>query len=90
MTVAITKRMHTIVIGGTPELRMVFELTNERPQNSTVPQTASSGRVLVPAARTARGRDGAWLSIVWRRGYQKGGGYSSFSFFSFGEITIRQ
>ena len=42
---AITNRMQTMVIGGTPELRMVFELTKESPQNRTVPQTASVGRV---------------------------------------------
>jgi hypothetical protein len=36
-----------MVIGGTPELRIVFELTNERPQKRTVPQTARVGTVLL-------------------------------------------
>jgi hypothetical protein len=34
--------MHTIVIGGTPELRMILELTKDSPQKRTVPQTARS------------------------------------------------
>ncbi len=45
ITVATTKRMVTMVIGGTPEERMVLELTKDSPQKRTVPQTASVGRV---------------------------------------------
>jgi hypothetical protein len=77
MTVAMRKRMHTIVIGGTPEFRIVFELTNESPQKSTVPQTARSGSVLDMMAYATRN---AVCPAT----------YSSFNFFSFGEITIRQ
>jgi len=66
-----------MVIGGTPEFRIVFELTNERPQKSTVPQTARSGSVLDMMGYATR-------NTVCPATY------SSFSFFSFGEITIRQ
>src|SRR5512137_2740176 len=39
-TVAIRKRIATIVIGGTPAFRTVFELTKDKPQKRTVPQIA--------------------------------------------------
>ena len=66
-----------VVMGGTPEFRIVFELTNERPQKSTVPQTARRGNVLDMIAYAAR--NAACPAT-----------YSSVSFLSFGEITIRQ
>ncbi len=53
MMVAATNRMVTMVMGGTPAFRMVLEATNDRPQKSTVPQTASS----------AGARGGAWVPV---------------------------
>ena len=112
MTVAITNRMQTMVMGGTPEFRIVFELTKDRPQNSTVPQRAAWGRVLPWEGRVERGRGfsmrdhgtrtpeavpagavpagGCSGGALLRQGAIPLRRYSSFSFLSFGEITIRQ
>jgi hypothetical protein len=73
-------------MGGTPEFRIVFELTNERPQKSTVPQTARRGSVVDMTAHATRKKPSGQRRRHARLGRRAAAPYSSFSFFSFGLI----
>jgi hypothetical protein len=86
--------MQTIVMGGTPELRMVFELTKESPQKRTVPPTASKGSVRLFTGGSVGGDMMKPHAIrnppLRQRSRRNSRFYSSLSFFSFGEMTMRQ